>query len=116
MEPGLKAKIGSKLSTYKGPKKSETAGPTSPANSQPKPLRVNFASQDKHQQSLQQVLQNRELPKQASRFHSPKIERYKNLVDHYKKTLETLSRQGGEHINGGIAVKHSLEFLLNKKQ
>ena len=64
---------------------------------------------------MQQFLQNRELPKQASRFHSPKIERYKNLVDHYKKTLETLSRQGGEQVNGGVAVKHSLDFLLNKK-
>lgn len=37
------------------------------------------------------------------------------MVDHYKKTLETLSRQGGEQVNGGVAVKHSLDFLLNKK-
>ena len=42
------------------------------------------------------------------------MEHYKSLVEHYKKTLETLN-QGGGQVQNSNAVKHSLDFLINKR-
>ena len=35
-------------------------------------------------------------------------------MEHYKKTLETLN-QGGGQVQNNNAVKHSLDFLMNKR-
>lgn len=47
---------------------------------------------------------------------TPKVEYYKHLVDHYKKTLETLNQNhNNANANNGPA-KNTFDFLFNKQQ